>query len=113
MVTLSFDSVVFKAMYDYEGRKYMDICIPSNVSADIKQIHEKEQARRTIPLGHSLWGNVLRVKIPYRYKRVNCDVLGITPVQELKETDEISNVIEFSGGWHTGMFWKFTQIGLR
>jgi len=100
-------------MYDREGRKYMDICVPQDVAAHVTKIHENEQARRTIPIGNSLWGNVLCVKVPYRYKRVDCDVLGITPVQDMQEADEISNVIEFSGGWHTGMFWKFTQIGLR
>lgn len=55
-------------------------------------------------------GDVLGVKVPFRYKRVDCEVRGLTPVQDLKEGDEIEATIVYCGKWGGGDYWKFSSI---
>ena len=47
-----------KPFYDLNGRKYIDLDID---------------------------GSTLKVKVPFRYNRVMCDVIGHVPIQDYKE----------------------------
>lgn len=55
-------------------------------------------------------GNLLMVKVPYRYRRVACDVRGSKPLQALEKGDECELDLEFCGTWnlgdHCGYAWK-------
>jgi hypothetical protein len=73
-----------------------------------RSIVEKVQEIQNNPLKD----DVLVVKVPWRYKKVDCDIIGITPVQEMKEGDDIWSGIEYCGLWTTGHHWKFTTIGI-
>jgi len=97
---LIFNSVIKRSMYvRAEKLHYMDI----SVSGDMKEKIEKIQ-------GEPIHDTILHVKVPYRYNRVDCNVSGLTPVQELKEGDEIFNSIQYCGKWGGGTFWKFVSI---
>lgn len=78
---------------------YMDISFSDDIKEKIEELQER-----------ALVENVLSVKVPFRYKRVDCKVVGLTPVQELKEGDEIFNSIQYCGRWGGGTFWKFDLI---
>ena len=77
----------------------MDIAFSDDIKNKVEQLQHKP-----------LVENVLNVKVPYRYKRVDCKVTGLTPVQDLKEGDEIFNSIQYCGQWGGGVFWKFDLI---
>jgi hypothetical protein len=69
---------IFRAMYDREGRKYMDL---------------------------DMGGEIRTVKIPWRYNRVmNVKIDGIRPVQDMKageacEVEMIRKVWNGQGHW--------------
>ena len=90
----------------------MDVLVESEISARIAEIHKREKERfKLMAPNDPLKGDVLSVKVPWRYKKVDCRVMGLTPVQAMKEGDEVWTAIEYCGTWTTGMFWKFTSIG--
>jgi hypothetical protein len=68
---------IVRPYYDVSGRKYFDLEID---------------------------GEILKVKIPFRYNRVMCKVHGIVPVQEIPA----NNVVEVSlerTYWEGNEFW--------
>ena len=68
-------------------------------------------------LDDPLEGNVLKVKVPFRYRRVMCNVDGDTPVQSLKKGDTVLTEIQFNGVWnahdHSGYSWVLKYIKYR
>ena len=50
-------------------------------------------------------GQVRRVKIPFRYNRVMCEVRGDKTIQELVKGDRVQVTMEFTGG-----VWKIVKI---
>lgn len=61
------NATVATPYYDWEGRKYMEFLVE---------------------------GKKLRVKIPFRYNRVMCQVLGLKTVQELQKGDQVEVELE-------------------
>jgi hypothetical protein len=87
-------------MYVNSGKlHYMDIKVSDDIREKIEEMQHKP-----------IQDNTLNVKVPYRYNRVDCKVIGLTPVQDLKEGDEIFNSIQYCGKWGGGTFWKFDLI---
>lgn len=60
-------AVLHTPYYDWDGRKYIEFLIENKVT---------------------------RVKIPFRYGRVMCQIEGLKTVQELQKGDEIEIEIE-------------------
>jgi len=60
-------AVVHTPYYDWDGRKYIEFLIENKVT---------------------------RVKVPFRYGRVMCQIEGLKTVQELQKGDEIEIEIE-------------------
>ena len=54
-------------------------------------------------------GKVLTVKVPFRYRRVMCDVKG-RPVQSLVKGDEVEVDVDFKGVWNVGNYSGFSWI---
>ena len=54
-------------------------------------------------------GRVLTVKVPFRYRRVMCEVQG-RPVQSLVKDDEVEIEITFKGGWNIGNYSGFSWM---
>lgn len=75
---------VKKSIYERGTAKYMDIIKPND--------------------------EVMSVKVPFRYKRVDCEVKGLTPVQDLKEGDTIEATIVYCGRSGDFQYWKFSSI---
>lgn len=106
---LMFKSKVHRPMYTINSRKYMDIKLERSIAEKVQEIQSSER----VSLGSNpLNDDVLVVKVPWRYKKVDCDIIGITPVQEMKEGDDIWSGIEYCGLWATGHHWKFATIGV-
>lgn len=86
-------------MYLRGSLRYMDILL----SSDIKEKVETMQSK-------VMHDDILSVKVPYRYNRVDCKVVGIIPVEDMKEGDKIFNSIQYCGKWGGGTFWKFDML---
>ena len=104
---------VYEPMYDFNDKKYMRVTIPEKA----RQIIEGMHASRAHLLTNSnmddpLEGHVLKVKIPFRYRRVMCNVEG-RPIQSLIKGDVIIIDISFKGVWtvdnHSGFSWVLSS----
>jgi hypothetical protein len=99
-------------MIDYNNKKYIRFFISDSVKQRIEFLHMKqplEGENKENPLE----GNVLTVKVPFRYRRVMCTFEGV-PVQSLVKDDEIDVDVLFMGIWkydkYCGYSWKLTYI---
>jgi hypothetical protein len=63
---------ILKPYYDWDGRKYMDIILDSKI---------------------------FKIKIPFRYGRVMCKVIGMKTIQEMKK-DEIIDIEFTKKSWN-------------
>ena len=73
---------IHKSWYDIEGRKYLDLEID---------------------------GRIIQVKIPFRYNRVMCRVLGIKPIQEFTRDQIIDAFIERKM-WSGTEYWILRSV---
>ena len=112
----SVEATVYEPMYDYNEKKYMKITVPNRVRDYILGLHVNRSDTILFPdkLDDPLEGNVLKVKVPFRYRRVMCNVDGDTPVQSLKKGDTVLTEIQFNGVWnaheHSGYSWVLKYI---
>ena len=112
----SVEATVYEPMYDYNEKKYMKITVPNQVRDYILGLHLNRSDTILFPdkLDDPLEGNVLKVKVPFRYRRVMCNVDGDTPVQSLKKGDQIQTELQFNGVWnaheHSGYSWVLKYI---
>ena len=60
-------------------------------------------------IDNPLDGSTLTVKVPFRYRRVMCEVKG-RPIQSLIRGDEAEVVVDFKGVWNVGNYSGFSWI---
>lgn len=113
---MKFIAKVYEPMYEFNNKKYIRFIIPGHVSEIIERTHNKNShLLKNQNIDNPLDHNILRVKVPYRYRRVMCEVIG-KPVQSLKKHDEVEIIINFKGAWnvgnHSGFSWVLNQISL-
>jgi hypothetical protein len=107
---MKFVAKVHEPMYEFNDKKYIRFIIPSKVSEIIERIHTRKSHLLTnenvdIPLD----GTILTVKVPFRYRRVMCDVKG-RPVQSLIKGDEVEVDVDFKGAWNVGNYSGFSWV---
>jgi hypothetical protein len=107
---MKFVAKVHEPMYEFNNKKYIRFIIPSKVSEIIERMHTRKSHLLTnenvdIPLD----GRILTVKVPFRYRRVMCDVKG-RPVQSLVKGDEVEVEVDFKGVWNVGNYSGFSWI---
>jgi hypothetical protein len=101
---------VHTPMYSLNGKKYLDIKLEK--PEEIERIHNRSPRHTTSPLS----GDVLTVKIPFRYNRVMCTVLGSKIIQELVKDDKVMIELEYDGVWenkqtgHLAPSWKIKRL---
>jgi hypothetical protein len=97
---MRFRAKLHTPMYDHNDKKYIRLVIPEKYAEIIRNIHTKKDTPFD-PLN----GCVLTIKVPFRYRRVMCEVKG-RPMQSLVTDDEITAEIRFKGYWDTsGYSW--------
>ncbi len=96
-----------KPMYEVGTRKYMKIELDDETRNKVFRTQDKKNLQEGI---NPLKDNILSVKVPYRYNRVDCQVRGITPIEDLKPGDEIFTTVHFCGAWKSGLYWRFNLI---
>ena len=118
-MTFPVKATVYEPMYEYNEKKYLRITVSDTVRDYIRALHENKSSAILFPdkLDDPLEGNVLKVKVPFRYRRVMCNVDGDTPVQSLKKGDTVQTEIQFNGVWnaheHSGYSWVLKYIKFK
>ena len=111
---MKFEAKVYKPMYDHNDKKYIRLVIPEKCSQFIRQMHTgKSWLIKNSHVDDPLDGHILTVKVPFRYRRVMCNVDG-RPVQSLIKDDKVEIEIDFMGVWNVGNYsgytWKIVSI---
>ena len=80
---MKFRAKVYEPMYDFNNKKYIRITIPEHCVDIISKIHNTKRSLLLYDnVDDPLEGKVLKLKVPFRYRRVICDVQG-RPVHTL------------------------------
>lgn len=112
---MKFSAKVHEPMYEFNEKKYLRLVIPETCSDIIRRMHTSKAHLLTsvTHVDDALEGRVLKVKVPFRYRRVMCAVEG-RPVQSLARGDEVEVEVEFKGAWnagdHSGFAWVLVRL---
>lgn len=107
--------IIHEPFYDHNDKKYIKVTIPNYNKNDIEAIqnnvrHKLLNNKLDVPL----FGNVFRVKVPFRYRRVTCKNEGDVPIQSMQKGDHVEMDVVFSGTWNIGEYsgfsWKLNSI---
>ena len=94
---MKFLASVYEPMYEYNSKKYIRIRIPPALVTRVNDTQMKMNHLLTNSnIDNPLEGSILKVKIPFRYRRVMCEIKG-KPIQSCVRGDEIKVEIEFKG----------------
>jgi hypothetical protein len=108
------NGVIYEPMFEHNGKWYVRVTLDDAMARRVQFTHSKNPIDAK-HIDDPLLGNVLTVKVPYRYNRVMCTFEG-APVQSLKRGDEIKMDMTFMGRWFVGEYsgytWKMTYIKL-
>ena len=101
---------VYEPMYDFNDKKYIRLTIPLKCAEIIEKMHENRMHLLVNQnVDNPLDGRVLTVKVPFRYRRVMCEVHG-QPLQSLIKGDDVEVTIDFKGSWNVGNHSGFSWI---
>jgi len=106
-------------MYSKNDKKYLDVTLDQNSLEKVRDIHHvsSNYFKPTSKVIDPLVQNTLTVKVPWKYDRVACSVLGLKTIQELVIGDHISATIEFCGVWDVNNFcgpsWKVSNLAYQ
>jgi len=107
---MKFVAKVHEPMYEHNEKKYIRLVVPQKVSEMIERMHANRLHLLTNKsVSDPLDGRVLKVKVPFRYRRVMCEVRG-RPVQSLIRGDEVEVDVDFKGIWNVGDYSGFSWI---
>jgi hypothetical protein len=110
--------LVFKCLADgpifaKNDKRYLNVILGA---ADLLNVRETQAvllpgASKVVS---SLEGSVLTLKVPYRYNRITCKVLGNKTLHELVQGDSITTNVEYCGVWNVNDFcghsWKLVSL---
>lgn len=107
---MKFRVKVYEPMYDFNDKKYIRFVIPVKGAQIINDMH---MSRTHLIVNQNvddpLDGRILTVKVPFRYRRVMCEVKG-RPIQSLIKDDEVEVEVQFKGVWNVGNHSGFSWI---
>jgi len=106
---------VYEPMYEHNDKKYIRFLLDQRGvdvvrRAQLAKSHLLRYSRVEDPLD----GSLIVVKVPYRYRRVMCEVVGGVPVQALERGAPVQVSLEFCGAWnkegYCGYSWKLKKL---
>ena len=107
---MKFVATVHEPFYEHNSKKYIRFVIPEKVATIIGRMHaSRVHLLMNQNVEDPLDGRVLTVKVPFRYRRVMCEVKG-KPVQSLIRDDEVEVEVDFKGVWNVGNHSGFSWI---
>lgn len=115
-VVLRFTGHVTEPFHEYNGKKYIQVFLTPTVKKRIIEIEDglKGYYKPGALIMNPRENDVLRIKVPYKYNRVSCEVRGLNPVQDFKVGQTVDVTVEFCGVWsvndYTGPSWKLVSV---
>ena len=107
---MKFEANLREPFYEHNSKKYIRFVVPQKVADIIGRMHASMvHLLYNKNIDDPLDGRVLTVKVPFRYRRVMCEVKG-KPVQSLVKGDEVEVVVDFKGVWNVGDHSGFSWI---
>lgn len=107
---MKFRATVYEPIYDFNSKKYIRLVVPQKVSDIIERMHtSKSHLLMNQNVDTPLDGSVLTVKVPFRYRRVMCEVKG-RPLQSLIRGDVVDVDVDFKGVWNMGNYSGFSWV---
>lgn len=107
---MKFIAKVYEPMYEFNDKKYIRLVIPPKAAGIVEGLHESRgHLLVNQNVDNPLDGRILTVKVPFRYRRVMCEVKG-RPVQSLIKGDDVEVVVDFKGIWNVGNHSGFSWI---
>ena len=113
---IKIDCQVGSPMYTKNAKKYLDLILDQSSFEKVRDVHQasSQYFKPTSKVIDPLVQKTLTVKVPWKYERVACSVLGLKTIQELVTDDRVSATIEFCGIWDVNNFcgpsWKLINI---
>ena len=111
-------ATVYEPLYEHNDRRYMRFVLAESDATVVRAVQDKKKHLiRGDRVDDPLDGRILMVKIPWRYRRPMCRVVGLTPISGLKKGERCELEIEFTGAWnvngYSGYTWKLNVIQLQ
>ena len=107
---MRFIAKVHEPFYEHNSKKYIRFVVPQTLARIISDMHASRMHLLVNQnVDDPLDGRVLTVKVPFRYRRVMCEVKG-RPVQSLIKDDEVEVEVLFKGPWNAGNYSGFSWI---
>jgi len=107
---MKFIAKVHEPFYEHNSKKYIRLVVPSKLATIISDMHaSRSHLLMNQNVDNPLDGCVLTVKVPFRYRRVMCEVKG-KPVQSLIRDDQVEVVVDFKGVWNVENYSGFSWI---
>ncbi len=103
------------SMFERNEKKYLELELADDDPKRIYNEHLKSSKFLTNrKIQNPLEGNILEVKIPFRYNRVSCKVNGDKTIQELIKNDSVMVSLHYCGVWNigdwSGFSWRLDEI---
>lgn len=115
MRLVTFTGDVYQPMYEHNDKQYIRITLDEKGAEVVRRFQESKAYLVRFPkFDNPLEGRVLTVKVPYRYRRVMCEVEGGVPIQALEKGAPVQVDLEFTGVWnkegYSGYTWKMKKL---
>ena len=117
--TLKVECVIGAPMYTKNLKKYLDVILDKSSFEKVSETHQtsSQYFKPTSKVIDPLVQKTLTIKVPWKYDRVACSVLGLKTIQELVTDDKVSATIEFCGIWDVNNFcgpsWKLINLSYQ
>jgi hypothetical protein len=107
---MRFVATVHTPMYDHNDKMYIRLVIPERCAHIVDRMHvNKSRFIQNSRVENPLDGHILTIKVPFRYRRVMCEVRG-RPLQSLIKDDEVEVVVDFKGVWNVGGYSGYSWV---
>ena len=105
---------IVEPIYIHNEKKYMNVKILSETDLDFIKRLSKINSESKKYLNSLMNNNILKLKIPYRYRKIECRVEGLKTLYEYKKGHQAHVEILYMGEWTIGDFtgntWKLLGI---
>lgn len=105
---------VVEPLYVHNEKRYMDVKILNHADLDLVKRLSKTNSKSEKFSNSFKNENVLKVKIPYRYRKIECKVEGLKTIYEYRKGDMARIEVLYMGEWVVGDFagntWKLLGI---
>lgn len=108
-----FTSNVVTPMYMRELKYYIDVKVDDNTKKTIEDTHANSSVKHG-KIFNPLDGDVLTLKVPFKWRRPLLTVDGLKTIYEYDIGDVLCGYAEYNGVWNTihacGMTWTLMAI---